>query len=401
MPGRASGTAPVRRSVIAWPRPSSAAPRKKKLEIDPLHADTVRLIFDIAPNGDGRSGPMGMKAIVSHLNRNRIYTREGGRWGIGQLHRVLTRRTYVGEHQFNIRSKSKQKKPESEVVVVAVPPLIDAKVFDAVQEQLQARNSKIVPRRVVSGPTLLTGTCYCAQCGGAMTIRTGKSGRYRYYACFIKARQGETGCAGRAKPVETLDTLVASRIEQRLLQPERLQEILTSMLTHRQERLQRRREHIAGLSKRATEADQRLRRLYDAMESGVADITDPALKERIDGLKAIRDQAQADIVRAQSLATSGEDVVTPAMVARFADIARKRMCIEGGGYRRDHLRALAQRVEVGAKEVRIIGSKGDLLRTLAAVSGGKSATLGVTTQGLKWRRRRDSNPRDPFGGLLI
>lgn len=367
---------------------------KKKLEIDPLHADTVRLIFDLALNGDGRSGPMGVKAIVSHLNRNRIYTREGGRWGIGQLHRVLTRRTYVGEHQFNSRSKSKQKKPESEVVVVAVPPLIDTKVFDAVQEQLQARNPKIVPPRVVSGPTLLTGICYCAQCGGAMTIRTGKSGRYRYYACSIKARQGETGCSGRAIPMETLDTLVASHIEQRLLQPERLQEILASMLTNRQERLERRRGHIAELNKRATEADQRLRRLYDAIESGVADITDPALKERIDRLKAIRDQANADIARAQtSLATVGEDAVTPAMVARFADIARKRMRIEGGGYRRDHLRALAQRVEVGAKEVRIIGSKGDLLRTLAAVSGGKSATLGVPSLGLKWRKGWDSNPR--------
>lgn len=79
------------------------------------------------------------------------------------------------------------------------------------------------------------------------------------------------------------------------------------------------------------------------------------------------------------------------MVARFADIARKRMRIEGGGYRRDHLRALAQRVEVGAKDVRIIGSKGDLLRKLAAVSGGKSAKLGVPGLGLKWRSERDSN----------
>jgi site-specific DNA recombinase len=74
------------------------------------------------------------------------------------------------------------------------------------------------------------------------------------------------------------------------------------------------------------------------------------------------------------------------MIVRFADAARKRL--EGGGYRRDHLRALAHRVEVGAKEVRIIGSKGDLLRTLAAGSGGKTATLGVPSLGLKWRRER-------------
>jgi hypothetical protein len=32
---------------------------KKRLEIDPLHADTVRLIYRLALQGDGSSGPMG------------------------------------------------------------------------------------------------------------------------------------------------------------------------------------------------------------------------------------------------------------------------------------------------------------------------------------------------------
>ena len=64
----------------------------------------------------------------------------------------------------------------------------------------------------------------------------------------------------------------------------------------------------------------------------------------------------------------------------------------GGGYRRNHLRALAQRVEVADREVRIMGSKSDLLRTLAAISGAKSATGGVRSSVLNWRRGRDSNP---------
>jgi site-specific DNA recombinase len=58
-----------------------------------------------------------------------------------------------------------------------------------------------------------------------MTIRTGKSGRYRYYACSIKARQGETGCVGQSIPMDKLDTLVASYIEGRLLAPERPEEV--------------------------------------------------------------------------------------------------------------------------------------------------------------------------------
>jgi site-specific DNA recombinase len=47
------------------------------------------------------------------------------------------------------------------------------------------------------------------------------------------------------------------------------------------------------------------------------------------------------------------------------------------GYRRDHLRALGQRIEIDAKEVRIMGLKSELLRTLVAASGAKTAGFGV------------------------
>jgi site-specific DNA recombinase len=369
---------------------------KKKLEIDPLHADTVRLIYRLALEGDGTSGPMGVKNIAAHLNQRRIFTRDGGRWGVGQIHRILTRKTYVGEHEFNKRAKNKALKPASEIVTVEVPPLIDQATFDAVQAHLRARNPKVTPARVVSGPTLLTGICFCADCGGAMTLRTGKGGRYRYYTCSIRARQGETGCKGRSIPMEKLDSLVAEHIADHLLQPERLEEILASVLDRRQERAERRLEHIAELNKRAAETDLRLKRLYDAIEAGVADLDDPALKERVASLKAIRDQARADAARAAAmLESSTQQAVTPQMVQRFARTARERIRIDGGGYRRDHLRALAQRVEVADSEVRIIGSKSNLLQTLTAAAGVKSATPGVRSSVLKWRMGWDSNPRDP------
>lgn len=203
-----------------------------------------------------------------------------------------------------------------------------------------------MPARVVSGPTLLTGICFCAAGGGAMTIRTGKSGRYRYYSCSTAARQGETGCKSRATPMEKLDGVAASHIEKRLLQPERLEIVLASVLGRRQDRAERRREQIGELNKRAAEADARLRRLYDAIESGVADLDDPALKERVAELKATRDHTRAGAQRASQTAEGAGVANTPAHVAAFAEKARERFRLPGGDYRRDHLRALAQRVEV-------------------------------------------------------
>ena len=369
---------------------------KKKLEIDPLHADTVRLAFRLALEGDGTSGPMGVKTITKHLNERRIFTRDGGRWGIGTVHRLLTRPTYAGRHEFNKRGKSKELKPAIEIIPVEVPPIIDQATFDAVQAHLKARSPKVAHPQVVGGPTLLTGLIHCGKCGGAMTIRTGKGGRYRYYTCSAKARQGPTACEGMTVPMEKLDDLVACHLEERLLDPDRLEEVLSAVLDRRQDRSDRRREHIAELNKRAAETELRLKRLYDAIESGVADLDDPALKDRIDGLKATRDQARADAARASALLlSSAQQAITPTMLHKFASTARRRIRLEGGGYRRDHLRALAQRVEVDREEVRIMGSKSNLLRLLAANGVGTTAG-GVPTVVPNWRSGRDSNPRYAF-----
>jgi hypothetical protein len=367
---------------------------KKKLEIDPLHAETVRLIYRLALHGDGVKGQMGVKNIVSHLNRNRIFTRDGGRWGAGQVHRILTRRTCMGEHEFNTRAKSRELKPVSETVVVPVPPLIDRETFDAVQMLLKARHPTVTPSAVISGPTMLTGLLHCAKCGGAMTIRTGKGRRYRYCAWSMKARQGPTACEGMAAPMDKLDDLVASHLEDRLLRPERLETILATVLDRRQEQSERQHEHIGELNRRAAESEARLKRLYDAIEARVADLNDPALKDRIDGLKAIRDKAKADAERAQAmLENSGSKAVTPQMLSKFARAARQRIRLESGGYRRDHLRALAQRVEVAEGEIRIMGSKSRLLQVLT----GKNGVNSAPTQGLKRRTERDSNaPLNPL-----
>jgi len=60
-----------------------------------------------------------------------------------------------------------------------------------------------------------------------------------------------------------------------------------------------------------------------------------------------------------------------------------------GGYRQDHLRARAQRVEVANDAVRIIGSKTQLLRTLSNENVRPSAAIGVSRSELKWRAEND------------
>ena len=372
---------------------------KKKLEIDPLQAEIVRTIYRWALTGDGERGPMGLKTIATRLNDQNIRTRDGGRWGISAVHQILTRSTYMGEHRFNARDhETKKPKPESEHAIMAVPPIVSKTDYDAVRAHLTSRNPKWTPPRVSSGPNLLTGICFCGACGGAMTLRTGKGsagGQYRYYACSTKARIGATGCTGMSVPMDKLDDAVIDHLETRLLDPERLMLLMEQLLDRREEWADQRRGHVAEMRKRATEAEAKLNRLYEAIENGMLAPDDPSLKDRVAELSSIRDQARADAERVSASVDRLAPTITAESLSRFATAARRKLRDRTSGYRRDHLRALTQRVEVISKtEARIIGSRTELLRALASSGGGDyAASGGVLGFKPKWRARNDSNVR--------
>jgi site-specific DNA recombinase len=185
---------------------------KKKLVIDTVEAETVRLVFRLFLEGDGRTGPLGVKAVAVWLNERGYRTRSGSTWGIGPIHAMLTHPVYSGRMRFNrSEARSRRRKSEPEHVFAEVPAIIEVPAFERVQALLKARNPRVVAPRVVTGPILLTGLAVCASCRGAMTLRTGtsKNGRvHRYYACSTCARHGRTVCKGRSIRMDKLDTLV-------------------------------------------------------------------------------------------------------------------------------------------------------------------------------------------------
>lgn len=356
---------------------------KKKLEIDPLHADTVRLIFRLAHEGDG-DGPLGIKMIVNHLNERGIRTRSGGLWGIGAVHQILTRQTYMGLHEFNRLAKGKRPNSKADVIKVEVPPIVARDQFKAVQARLRARSPAAMNPAVASSPSLLTGVIYCADCGGAMTVMTGKGGRYRYYSCSNRRRKGPTACPAGIIRTEQLENAVAQYIEKRLLEPSRLEEILANLLDRRQEQAADQSKRIAELDQKSNEAQQRLGRLYAAIERGAVDVDDPDLADRIASLKTVRDEAKKEADRAQGLsATSDLKAISPTLLAEFTQRVRRSLKGSNGKYRRDHFHLFAQRVEIKGRNVRISGSKESLLN--AVVSLGNVQETGIVPSAvLKW-----------------
>ncbi|WP_412033258.1 recombinase family protein [Nitratireductor aquimarinus] len=364
------------------------AKTKKKLAIDPVESEVVRLIFKLIREGDGTSGPMGVKAAATWLNDHGYRTRRGARWGIGPLHKLITSTTYKGEHRFNRKVwKTREEKPVAEQIVVPVDPIIDAKTFDAVQAQLKARNPKSTAPRTVTGPILLTGLATCASCGGGMTLRTGKSGRYRYYACATCAQKGKSACKGRSIPMDKLDTAVTERLADQLLTPERVEALLAGLLERQTARDADHGRRLTMLRGKLTDAEDRLKRLYQAIENGVADPADPTLKERIETIRTERDIAQVAFDRAVA-ELRPEARITADKIAAFVEVMRNNVTDGPIPFRRAWLRAMIDNVEVDDDEIRIHGRRTVLERL---VMGEGAAPAGVPSFVRKWRARKDSN----------
>jgi site-specific DNA recombinase len=206
---------------------------KKKLDIDPVESETARLIFKLYLYGDGNSGALGVKEVVKWLNRSGYRTRRGQTFGVASVHKILTNTVYVGQWKFNkTSSRTRQRKPEEEVVTIPVPCLIESQVFEQVQRQLHARSPRVVAPRVTTGPILLTGLAVCATCRGGMTLRTGTSQNgviHRYYTCSTCVSKGKIACKGRSIRMDKLDGLVTEHLVERLFEPERLAAILVSL----------------------------------------------------------------------------------------------------------------------------------------------------------------------------
>ncbi len=364
---------------------------KKRLAIDEAQAVTVRLIFDLYLNGDGQSGPLGVKAITSWLNQRGFHTRNGGRFAIKAVHDILRRTTYMGLHCFNrVEAKTGQRKPDDKLVPVPVPALIDAAAFARVQERLAAHNPKRTPPRVVNGPCLLTGIAVCATCGGGMTLRTGKSGRYRYYTCATKARQGDTACPGRSVPMDLLDSVVLGALSDQLLQPDRLAVLLDELAQDTIRNQAKEREALAVLERTVTTIDQKARRLLQSIEAGVIDPRDDTVRTRMAELKEERRLAQEAVVAAATRLGTGPVVVTPAKVAAFSALLRDKLATGPVAFRKTYLSLFVGRVEVDDALVRVLGST----RRLSAVvaSDGGDALRSVPSFVRKWRPHGDSNP---------
>lgn len=362
---------------------------KKKIEIDPQEAETVRLIFRLYVFGDGNSGPLGVKQIATTLNARGFRLRNGRPFRVQFIDTVLRNTAYVGEHYFNRNdSRRGKQRPREEWVPFPMPRIVEDSLFYAAQEKLDRQHPLKTPPRIVRSEVLLTAVAKCGECGAPLRKLSGKSRTYHYYRCSKKFESGAAACKGVSIPMGELDEIVLSALEETVLEPKRLRKVteaLVSRASERNEAFAARQKQLDG-ERRKTKAQ--VTNLYRLIGAGEL-TTDPTLtahirelQEQVETLN--RQIAHLDRERSVPVERIGAEAVEG--FGRAVSAALRSP--DNRTFARAYVQALISDVTVSDREVRISGPKAALLHQTAMFAA-KGELVPSFAQ--EWRTRRDSN----------
>ena len=191
---------------------------KNKLVIYEPEAQIVRNIFNMAYNGKQ------VGEIRDYLNNNDIPTANKSRynketfWENKTVKNILKNKVYMGTTVQNKRSrisyKNRKIRQNSEEKWITVEnthkPIIDKKVFDAVQKMVIVQNYN---RNEKKNTFLLDGLLFCYECKHKIGVRGEKKGRY-YMVCNNYRRNSKLGlCTSHGFSYNNLEEVILDCIK--------------------------------------------------------------------------------------------------------------------------------------------------------------------------------------------
>jgi site-specific DNA recombinase len=288
-----------------------------RLEVDPNQAATIRRIFERYATGDS------MKRIAMDLNGEGIASpqpRKGRSqsWCPSSIHHILHNERYRGMviwgKTFKLRSQETRKriykrKAESEWCRTDVPGqrIVSDKLWNAVRErmktvgQVYGGEGKNRPRsgRAAGSPYLFTGLLQCSECGGSITIVSGKwNGRQDHrYGCSLHWYRGGKICTNNLLIYrKTLETQLLGGLEQRVLNPEVIEYTLQSLEKQLMRGINRQGGQSAQYQTRVDIIQKQIRNCTDAICAGKSY---PSLMERLSELEQDLADAKAKLANAE------------------------------------------------------------------------------------------------------
>ena len=191
--------------------------------------------------------------------------------------------------------------------------------------------------------------------------------------------------------MQKLDGLVVQQVAKQVLAPGRLHILLQSWLDRSDTARERRQSQLKTLRSRLTNLDGESAQVIKLVRNGICSPDDPQIATELANIAAQKKAIEADIDLVETQLANGDRSITPEKIEKFGALLSSKLCDQNAPLRREYVRLLIDRIEVGNDVIRITGPKDALA---AAASG--SPEEGVPKAVRRWRARQDSNllPQD-------
>lgn len=332
---------------------------KKRLEVDEPRGEIVKTVFRLAIEGDGASGPMGIKAIVLWLNAVGARTDEGRKFSVGRVHRMLHTEAYTGTFFYGrFDTANRRELPENEWIPISIPPLISKEQYARVQRLLWERRPDVTAPRVTNSALILGGIARCKACGATMGLQTGKSHTgmiHRYYTCSAHLKSG--ACKGHAPvrvPASKLEGAVLKVLTENVFVPAFVQTVVKRVVDGRARDKAYAVGSVDRLKAELTRVEKGLRAMMDAITSGLIG-DDDIFRQKYVALQEERKEAQRLIgMHERNLARSLEPL-TDIQAVKAAQRLKEMLLAAAPKLQRRFVRALVGEVVVGPNVATVIG----------------------------------------------
>ena len=323
------------------------ATSRTKLGPDPKTAPIVQRIFRECLAGKG------LKAIARGLNADALASSTGKKWGTTSIEKIVHNEAYTGALVWGKRPRTQGAKNRFAPLRTegAWAPLIDQTVFAQVQAKLAARAPRAIHPREVDSPYLLSGIMRCGKCGAAMVGHRGGY-RYHYYMCGNARRKGREVCPSPILRKDKVEGFVIDRIRGYILTEENLEELVRLTNEELAQTCTEEREKLELLQPQIAEADSRLGKLYDALETG--EFKGGELASRIQALFQKKEELQRAKAEAEEvLRYKAVDMADPHVVREYVNDMRDLLAKSSITEQRAFLKSFVERIEVGDSEVKM------------------------------------------------
>ncbi|MDY6911995.1 MAG: recombinase family protein, partial [Chloroflexota bacterium] len=317
---------------------------------NPVTAPVVERIFKECLSGQG------LLEITRGLNHDGLTTRTGKQWSKTSVHCVLRNETYLGILIWD-RQKKRRVGNNSGFSPIRVegawPAIIDKDTFDQAQAKLADRAPRITHPRVVHSEYILSGMIRCKGCGSAMIGHAVKSGKFFYYMCGNARRRGRGVCSTPLLPKDKIEKFVIDRIKQYVLTEENLEELVRLTNEELAQTCHDETERLDFLDSQTADVDNRLGKLYDALETG--EFKGGELAPRIKALL----QKKEDILQARAEAEEtiscrrleiGDAEVVRTYAEDLKGLLEQSEIVE----QKRFLKSFVEGIEVGDSQVRLV-----------------------------------------------